>query len=338
MGVWRYLGTIFLFLYLTLSMVVAQSDKTNLELIESIKSVPLSPEIYSDVVNIRSQSVTFLSSQSPNTRNTDYNKFAGSVKNFLEDFNDFFQKSRNGKPVDHEEAIKKAINLRDETFYLRSLSNSSPDFSASEVADIINKENASLNSFLDEQTKYFEDAAKKENAVPLQIEYLEYAVNACQNGGNSNCELSEDKLSNIELNFSRDMKQASELSGNADEMIGSIEIDKEGLFDLISSFAISNNALNLYLKAIEIYNNNGITDKTLPRLPKNYADDFNELAKKNIAAKELSSSIFKSLMISLFEILAPLLFIFLIFMRGFKEWKKDFTNTKLNKVIRKGTI
>jgi hypothetical protein len=338
MGVWRYLGTIFLLLYLTLSIVIAQSDKTNLELIESIKSVPLSPEIYSDVVNIRSLSITFLASQSPNTMNADYNKFAESVEKFLVNFNDFFQKSRNSQPADHEEAIIKAISLRDETFYLKSLSNSSPDFSDAEVADIIYKENSSLNSFLDEQTQYFEDAAEKENAVPLKIEYLEYVVKACQNGANSNCELSENKLSNIELNFSRDMKQASELSGNADEMIRSIEKNKEGLFDLLSNYAVFNNALNLYLKAIEIYNNNENTDKTLPKLPKNYADAFNQLIKKNRDAKELSSSIFKSLIISLLEILAPLLFIILIFMIGFKEWKKDFTNTKLNKVIRKGMI
>ncbi len=338
MAVGRYLAITFLFLYLTFSTAVAQPDKTNLELIESIKSVPLSSDIYSDVVNIKGQSILFLSYETGDTMNADYNKFAESLKKFLDEFNDFFQKYRNGQPAVREEAVKKAIGLRDETAYLESLSKSSQKLQAHEVADIVNKEKASLNRFLDEQAKYFEDIAEKENAVPLKIEYLQYAVMAYQNSGNARYELSKKKHSEIESNFNRDIEQASELSRKADEMISSIEKNEKGLFALLSSYAESKDALRNYLKAIEIYNNDGISDKTLQRLPKNYADAYDELVTKNRDAEEISSSIFKSLITSLLEVLAPLLFILLIFMIGFREWKKDFADTKLNKIIRKGTI
>ncbi len=334
-AVWRYLGIICLLLYLFPALALAQQDRTNLELIESIKSLTLASDIYSDTANIKSLAVLFLSSEDGNTRNSDNNKFADSIMKFLWEFNTIFQKSRNDQPEDHKEGVKKAIELRDETAYLGSLSRSSAKLGAS-ITGIVNNENTSLNRFLIEQAKYFENLAGKEDAVPLIIEYLEYSAKAYQGSGDEEYEIVKKKHAEKEANFNRDMVQALDFSKKADEIISDLKKDERGLFNLFSGYIKSRDAIKNYLNAREIYHNNGISDKTLQKLPKNYEETYNELVTENRNAEEISSMIFKSLIISLLEILIPLFLVFIIFMSGFRVWKKDFADAKLNKVIRKG--
>lgn len=331
----RYLAIIFLFLYLSQDIALAQEDRTNLELIEIIKNIPLSPDIYSETANIRSVAVLFFSYEPGNTRNPDNNRFADSTKKFLEEFNDIFQKSRNTQPAYHKEGVDRAFELRNEVIYLESLYKSSEKLRKSEVVGIVNSENTSLNRFLDEQGDYFEDTAEKEIAMPLRIEYLEYAAAAYRGSGNAKYESVNRVLAEMKSNFDRDMGQASNSYKKADEIMMDMERDEKGLFGLLSGYVKSRDAIRNYLDTLEIYKNNGISDRTLPRLPEKYAKNYNELVTKNNDAEEMSSSIFRNLITSLLKILTPMLLILIIFMMGFREWRRDFTDMKLNTVVKR---
>lgn len=335
MAIWRYLVIIFLFLYLFSGTAVAQQCGTNLELTELIKGISLSSGIYSDVENIKSLALLFLYTKEGGIRNENYCKFAESVKKFLEEFNTIFQKSTGMQPNDHKEGLKNRTNLKNEIFYLESLSKSSKELESSTVTEIVNKEKSSLNRFLKEQAIYFEDIAKKEEAVPLKIEYLDYASMAYQESKNPRYELIKKNLEDKKSSFNIDMEQALNFSEKADVMMSTLEKDDKGLFNLFPSYIKSKDAIKNYLNAIEIYNNNGISDKTLQRLPENYAKDYKELVTKISYAEEISSSIFNNLITSFLKILTPMFLIFIIFMLGFKEWKKDFVDMKLNRVVRR---
>src|SRR3972149_1823003 len=139
----RYLVIVCLLLYLLLGPAVAQENKTILDLIELIKGVPLSQDIYSDVKNIKSLAILFLSKEDGNIRNEDYNKFAYSIKKFSEDFNSIFQKIRDNQPAGRKEGVRKAIELRDEIAYLKKLSETSDKLKSQEVTDIVTKEKES---------------------------------------------------------------------------------------------------------------------------------------------------------------------------------------------------
>ncbi len=335
MAVWRYLIIFFLFIYLFFGIAASEQYRTNLESIELIKDVPLSSDIYSEVVNIKSTAILFLSYEEGNTRNADNNKFVDSIKKFLEEFDNAFQKSRTMQPEAHKEGVDKIIKLKDETIYLESLSKSSQKLQAPEVADIVNKEKTSINRFLDDQAKYFEDIDEKEIAVPLKIEYLKYAVMAYHESRNAKYESVKKKYEETESNFNRYLEQALNFSRKADETISGLEKNDKGLFDLFSSYIKTKDVIMNYLNSIEIYYNNGISDKTLQRLPKNYAETYNELLTKNKDAEEISSLIFKNLIISLLETLTPWFLVLIIFMLGFRDWKKDSADTKLNKIVRR---
>jgi hypothetical protein len=313
----------------------AQQDRTNLELIETIKNIQLSPDIYSDAANIRSMAVGFLSTEEGNSRNSENNKFAETIIKFLDEFNTIFQKSRNGQIEDRKEGIKKAIGLKDETRYLETLYRSTGKIEAS-ITMLVKNEKIALNRFLDEQAQYFENIAEKEQAVPLKIEYLESAEMAYQSSENVMYESIKKKRSDMDSNFNKDMKQAMNISEKADEIINTIKQYKTGFFDLFSNYINSRDATKNYLNAIEIYRSNGISDKNLQSIPKERAETYKELITKSTDAKSLSSSLFNDLIVSSLKILTPLIIGLIIFISCFKRWKQDFADTKLNNMTRRG--
>lgn len=325
---------IILLLFLPFS-VAAQQDRTNLELIETIKNIKLSPDIYSDAANIRSMAVGFLSTEEGNSRNLENNKFAETIIKFLDEFNTIFLKSRNGHIEYRKEGIKKAIGLKDETSYLETLYRSSGKTEAS-ITMLVKNEKIALNRFLDEQAQYFENIAEKEQAVPLKIEFLESAEMAYQASENVMYEYIKKKRSDMDSNFNRDMKQAMDISEKADGIINTIKKDKTGFFDLFSNYINSRDATKNYLDAIEIYRSNGISDKNLQGIPKEHSETYTELITKSTDAKSLSSSLFNDLIGSSLKILTPLIIGLIIFISCFKRWKQDFTDTKLNNMVRRG--
>ncbi len=325
---------ILLLLFLPLR-AAAQQDRTNLELIETIKNIKLSPDIYSDASNIRSMAVGFLSTEEGNFRNSENNKFADTIIKFLDEFNAIFLKSRNGELENRKEGIKKAIGLKDETRYLETLYRSSGKTEAS-ITMLVKNEKIALNRLLDEQAQYFENIAEKEQAVPLKIEYLEFAQMAYQASENVMYESINKKRSDMDSNFNRDMKQAMDISEKADEIINAIKKDKTGFFDLFSNYINSRDAIENYLNAIEIYRSNGISDKNLQGIPKEHAETYTELITKSTDAKSLSSSLFHDLIVSSLKIFTPLIIGLLIFISCFKRWKQDITDTKLNNIVRRG--
>jgi hypothetical protein len=333
MGVRVYLVALLLLLCLVLESAGAQQYRTNLELIESMKDLSLSSDIYSDTANIKNLAVLFLSTVEGDTRDEDYNKFADSITKFLEEFNTIFQESKDAQPVNREEGIKKVLNLRDEVVYLESLSKSSKKLDTPLVANIINKENDSVNRFLEDQATYFEETAQKEEAVPLTIEYLEYASTGYRESGNPKHTSTEIMHAEMEAQFQRDVEQALHFSRNAKKIISDLEHDQRGLIHLFSSYLESRNAIKSYSNAIELYRNNGISDRTLERLPGNYATTYRELVAEKSDAEELSASIFNEFIILLLKIATPLLLLLIIFVSFFKEWKKDFADTKLNTIL-----
>lgn len=334
MGFAQYVVIILLLLCLPLS-AAAQQNRTNLELIETIKNIKLSPDIYSDAVNIRSMAVGFLSTEEGNSRNSENNKFAETIIKFLDEFNTIFQKSRNGQIEDRKEGIKKAIELKDETQYLETLYRSSGKTEAS-ITMLVKNEKLALNRFLDEQGQYFENLVEKEQAVPLKIGYLESAQMAYQASENVMYESIKKKQSDMDSNFNRDMKQTMDISEKADEIINNIRKDKTGFFDLFSNYFHSRDATKNYLDAIEIYRSNGISDKNLQSIPKEHAETYTELITKSTDAKSLSSSIFNDLIGLSLKILTPLFIGLIIFISCFRSWKQDFADTKLNNMVRRG--
>lgn len=336
MGVCGCLIAILFLLCMFSGSAVAQQYRTNLELIESIKDLSLSSDIYSDTVNIKNLAVLYLSTVEGDTRDVDYNKFADSITKFLEEFNTIFQESRDSQPADHEEGVKNVLDLRDEVVYLETLSKTSEKLNSSYVADIVKKEKESVNRFLEDQAKYFEEIAEKEESVPLKLEYLEYATTGYRESGNPGYTLTEKRREEMEVNFKKDVEQAYNFSRKAKEQIVNLENDGKGLFHLFSIYLESRDAIRSYSNAIELYRDNGISDKTLHKLPGNYAKTYRELIAEKRDAEELSSSIFNEFIRSLLKILIPLLIMAVIFISGLKEWKKDFADTKLNTIIIKG--
>lgn len=334
MGFSQYVVIILLVLCLQ-SSVAAQQDRTNLELIETIKDIKLSPDIYSDVVNIRSMAVGFLSTEEGNSRNSENNKFAETIIKFLDEFNTIFQKSRNGQIEYRKEGIKKAIGLKDETSYLETLYRSSGKTEDS-ITMLAKNEKIALNRFLDEQAQYFENIAEKEQAVPLRIEYLESAEMAYQASENVMYESIKKKRSDMNSNFNRDIKKAKDISEKADGIINTIKNDKTGFFDLFSNYINSREATKNYLNAIEIYRSNGISEKNLQGIPKENAETYTELITESTDARSLTSSLFNDLIVSSLKILIPLIIGLIIFISCYKRWKQDFTDTKLNNMIRRG--
>jgi hypothetical protein len=314
----------------------AQENRKNLELIESIKDVSISPDIYSDIPNIKNLAILFLSFEEGDVRDVDYNKFADSIKKFIEGFNAAFLQSRNGDPADHKESVRKAIDLKGEAIYLESLSRTSRKLDDPIVVEIVDKEKDSLDQFLEEQAHYFEDIIEKEEAVPVRIEYQEYITLAYQGSGNTKKnELARTKLEEMTLSFNKNIEQALIFSKQADELKKTLKNEDERVFVLFSRYIRSKEVVRNYSNAMEIYHNNGISDKTLPRLPEQYAKDYTELESKKRDATELSASIFKTFLIKLLKILIPLVIIIVIFMIGFRDWQRDFTDVKLNTLIRR---
>jgi hypothetical protein len=336
MGSWGHVVLLLVLLSVLSPAAAAQENRKNLELIESIKDVSISPDIYSDIPNIKNLAILFLSFEEGDVRDVDYNKFADSTKKFLEGFNAAFLQSRNGDPADHKESVRKAIDLKGEAIYLESLSRTSRKLDDPIVVEIVDKEKDSLDQFLEEQAHYFEDIIEKEEAVPVRIEYQEYITLAYQGSGNTKKnELARTKLEEMTLIFNKNIEQASIFSQQADELNKSLKNEDERVFVLFSRYIRSKEVVRNYSNAMEIYHNNGISDKTLPRLPEQYAKDYTELESKKRDATELSASIFKTFLIKLLKILIPLVIIIVIFMIGFRDWQRDFTDVKLNTLIRR---
>jgi hypothetical protein len=333
MEVRGYILAILFLLYLVCGSATAQQYRTNLELIESIKDISLSSDIYSDTANVKNLAVLFLSSVEGDTKDANYNKFADSIMKFLTEFNTIFQESRDVQPPDHEEGVKKVLNLRDEVVYLESLSKTSDKIDTSIVVTIVNKEKDSINRFLEEQAKYFEDVAEKEEAVPLKIEYLSYASTGYRESGNPRYESIEKKYVEMEVIFQKDVDLALSFSRNAEELISDLKNDPGGLYHLFSGYLRSKNAVRSYSSAIELYHNNGISERTLQKLPGSYVKTYRELAEGKKETEELSSSIFNRFVTSLMKIVAPLVLLLVIFISGLTEWKKDFADTKLNTIV-----
>jgi|GEM_PF-5516863 len=336
MGVWGHVVLLLVLLYVLSPTAGAQENRTNLELIESIKDVSISPDIYSDIPNIKNLAILFLSLEEGNVRDADYNKFANSTRKFLEEFNATFVQSRNGVPADHKESVRKAIDLKGEAIYLESLSGTSQILDDPIIVEILDKEKDSLDQFLEEQAHYFEDVIEKEEAVPIQIEYQEYIALAYQGSGNvKKNELARAKLEEMILIFNNNIEQASIFSKHADEMKKTLKNEDEKVNVLFSRYIRSKDVVRNYSNALQIYHNNGISDKTLPRLPEQYAKDYTELKSKKQDATELSASIFKTFFLKVLKIVIPLVLVIIIFMIGFRDWQRDFTDTKLNALIRR---
>ncbi len=336
MGVCGYVVSLLVLLCVLSPAAAAQENRTNLELIESIKDVSISPDIYSDIPNIKNLAILFLSLEEGDVRDADYNKFANSIRKFLEEFNAAFVQSRNGDPADHKESVRKAIDLKGEAIYLESLSKTSRKLADPIVVEIVDKEKDSLNQFLEEQAHYFEDIIEKEEAVPIRIEYQEYITLAYQGSGNTKKnELARTKLEEMTLIFNKNIEQASIFSQQADELKKTLKNEDERVFVLFSRYIRSKEVVRNYSNAMEIYHNNGISNKTLPRLPEQYAKDYTELLSKKRDATELSESIFKTFLIKLLKIVIPLVLFIVIFMIGFRDWQRDFTDMKLNTLIRR---
>lgn len=336
MGVRSRVVLLLLFLYVFSATSGAQEYRTNLELIESIKDVPISSDIYSEVANIKNLAILFLSLEEGDMKDPDYNKFADSVKKFLEQFNTAFERSRHGQPSDHKVSVRQAIDLIGETIYLERLSGTSRKLDDPIVVEIVDKKKDSLHRFLEDEARYFEDLIEKEEASPIRIEYQEYIALAYQ--GSENAEkhdLARMKLEEMTLKLDRNMEMASNFSNQADEMKRTLKNEDQRLFDLFSSYIQSKEVVRNYSIALEIYHNEGISDKTLPRLPERYARDYTELKSKYRDGRELSSSILKTLFLSLLKIVVPLVIALIIFMIGFRDWQRDFTDTKLNALIRR---
>ncbi|NJD53677.1 MAG: hypothetical protein FIB07_12510 [Candidatus Methanoperedens sp.] len=302
-------------------------------MIKSINEVSISSDIYSDITNIRSLANLFLSGKEG--INSDYNKFANSIKKFLQEFNAIFQKSNNCQPSDCKEVVNRAIELRNEVIYLEELSKTSKYLEPSKMAEIIEKEKKSINRFLDDQAKNLEEITEKEEAVPLKIDYMEYIKKAYCDYSSSECQLITQKKEKTESNFKNEMVKASEYSSKAGILISGLKNDEEGFFKLLGSYSRSKDAKNNYDKALELYNSNGISNKTLERLPEQYAKNYMELSSKKINAQDISSRIFRELLIVIIKIIIPLLIIMILFIIGFKNWERDFTDSRLTKILRK---
>ncbi|MCL7412161.1 MAG: hypothetical protein M8353_00895 [ANME-2 cluster archaeon] len=336
MGIRGYGGLLLVLLCVVSPTVIAQENRTNLELIESIKDISISPDIYSDIPNIKNLAILFLSFEDGDVRNVEYNKFADSVRKFLEEFNTIFVQSRNDLPAHQKESVRKAIDLKGEAIYLESLSRTSPKLNDPIVIEIVEKEKDSLDQFLEERAHYFEIEIEKEEAFPIRIEYQEYITLAYQGSGNTiKSELARTKLEEMTSNFNNNMDNASNFSRHADELKKTLDNEDERVFVLFSRYIISKDVVRNYSNAIEIYHDNGISDKTLPRLPQQYAEDYTELTSKEHDANELSASIFNTFFIKIVTIVIPLFLAMVIFMIGFRDWQRDFTDTKLNTLVRR---
>ena len=336
MEVWGHVVLLLVLLCVLSPTAGAQENRTNLELIESIKDVSISPDIYSDIPNIKNLAILFLSLEEGDLIDADYNKFANSTKKFLHEFNATFVQSRNGNPADHKESVRKAIDLKGEAIYLESLSRTSPKLNDSIVVEIMDKEKDSLNQFLEDQAHYFEDIIEKEEAFPIQIEYQEYIALAYQGSGNiKKNELARAKHEEMTFTFKKNIEQAAIFTKHADELKKTLKNEDERVFVLFSRYISSKEVVRNYSIALEIYHTNGISDKTLPRLPEQYAKDYTELRSKKQDATKLSASIFETFFIKVLKIVIPLVLIIIIFMIGFRDWQRDFTDTKLNTLIRR---
>lgn len=325
---------ILIILSLSILSAAAQEDKANLELIRSINEVSISSDIYSDVTNIRSLANLFLSGKEG--IDPDYNKFAISIKKFLQEFNAIFQKSKNCQPLDCKEVVSRAIELRNEIIYLEELSKTSKSLESSKMAEIIDKENKSINRFLDDLAKNLEEITQKEEAVPLKLDYMEYIKKAYCDSGNSQCQSITQQKEKTESDFNNEMTKSSEYSSKADTLISGLKINEEGFFTLLKSYSRSKDARNNYESSIELYNNNGISERTLGRLPEQYVKNYSELENKKRIAEELTSRIFQDLLTTFIKIIIPFLIGMIIFIIGLKNWEKDFADSRLTKMIRKG--
>lgn len=336
MGIRGYTGLLLVLLCAVSPTAIAQENRTNLELIESIKDISISPDIYSDIPNIKNLAILFLSFEEGDARDIEYNKFADSVRKFLEEFNAIFVQSRNDLPALQKESVRKAIDLKGEATYLESLSRTSPKLNDPIVIEIIDKEKDSLDQFLEERAHYFEIELEKEEAVPVRIEYQEYIALAYQGSGNTiKNELARTKLEEMTSIFHKNMENASKFSRHADELKKTLNNEDERVFALFSRYIISKDVVRNYSNAIEIYHDSGISDTTLSRLPQQYAKDYTELTSKKHDANELSASIFNTFFIKIVTIVTPLLLATVIFMIGFRDWQRDFTDTKLNTLVRR---
>jgi len=331
-----FASLVFILLTFTLSPVSAQEDKSAAELRKDLDNLNLtSSGKYYELSDMRSKTDLMLLEMERVNVSSDVKQFIFSVKEFLKNFENAYEKSAAGSPMDHKESIDDGVNMKKMASDMDHYKTWEGLKKYHQVPAIVDAAHSVGKRFLDAEGSYFEDLADLENITPIKLDYLDSAIRSYDEA--ENIEAREDikgiyKELNIE--FNTDMENARIDKTDADVLLEKTDAlkDSQNPLDLISAVISSTEAMLKYGNVEQTYADHNLNSERCSKqadCSSKYYSTYIEAVDKGTytadASKELMSLIIKYMVI----IAVIILIIVYMFKRSYSKYKDDDEDSKL---------